>query len=217
MRYLSTFTLAFCTCLLFGQVTQYNDRPTWFAAVGSVDMIEDFEGFAADTDFKPGPVVLSIGTIQQLGVDTMFRNVVDVAPFLFTDNGGTNHASCFVDQDGPTTVRLTFDQPVSAWGVQLYGVQGGEFAVFDLLEGVTTLTPIMQDQFIGFTSTTPVSAVEFRSQTLIPGGTGEGFGADDMEIVLAGAQIPTLGQWGLMGFLALMGFAAIFIMRRNRA
>jgi len=206
--------------LLYGQVTQYNDRASWLAAAGTPDLVEDFEGFVADADFKLSPVTLTIGTIQQMGEDEGFRNLIDSPPLDFPDNGGTSHASCFVNfpesNDG-TTVMLTFDQPVSAWGAQLYGVQGAELAAFDVLDAISTLIPISQDQFIGFTSTTPVTAIEFRAQNLIAGGTGEGFGVDDMEIAFdTSSQVPTLGQWGSALFLLIIGAAALFFLRRNR-
>ncbi|MCB1043730.1 MAG: IPTL-CTERM sorting domain-containing protein [Acidobacteria bacterium] len=206
--------------VVYAQLTQYNDRPSWLTAVGSVDVLEDFEGFGVDTEFRTGPVALTIGTIQQTGEDLAFRNEVDTPPLVFTDNGGTSHASCFVNfPEGAspgTQVLITFDQPIRAFGVQLYGVAGAELTVFDVMEGIGTVTPVAQDTFLGFTSTTPVTSVLIRAQTLIAGGTGEGFGADDMEIAFAGAQIPTLGQWGLIAFLTIMAGAGFFVMRRNR-
>jgi hypothetical protein len=143
-------------------IVQYDDLASWEAAIGgSGNLAEDFQGFAVDTDFRAAPVDLSLGTIVQDGYDAAFRNFIDAPPFTYSDNGGTTHASCFVnafeaspsywpapgagDEDTPpdmtqpefvlpaTNVRVTFTTPVNAWGAQMYGVLGLELLAIDVL------------------------------------------------------------------------------------
>jgi len=143
-------------------IVQHDDLASWEAAVGgSGNLAEDFEGFTVDTDFRLSPVDLSLGTIVQDGYDAAFRNFVDTPPFTYTDNGGTSHASCFVnafeaatsywpapgagDEDTPpdaqqpefvlpaTNIRLTFNSAVTGWGTQLYGCLGLELLAIDVL------------------------------------------------------------------------------------
>jgi hypothetical protein len=143
-------------------IVQHDTLASWETAVGGPgNLSEDFESFVVDTDFRAAPVDLSLGTIVQDGFDAAFRNFIETPPFQFTDNGGTNHASCFVnafeaspsywppagtvDVDTPpdaqmpatflpaTNVRVTFTGPVTAWGAQMYGVLGGELLAVDVL------------------------------------------------------------------------------------
>ena len=167
--------------------TPFDDRPTWLTAIGGApDATEDFEGFVADTEFRTQTVALAVGTIEQIGTDENFRNLVEVPPLQFTDNNGTSHASCFTNAAEPpgnplgTTVELTFSSPVSAWGADFTGVLGGEFLAVALdADGsiIGTLTPTSQDQFLGFAAGPgeSVTKVILSSQNITPGGGGRGF------------------------------------------
>ena len=183
-----------------GAIVQYNDRASWLAAIGGTpDAEEDFQGFTVDTSFRAAPVAIGTGTIAQAGFDQAFRNLVDVPPFLYTDNNGTNHASCFVNypDTGPgseTNVELAFSQPVSAWGGDFVGVLGGEFLAIDV-DGteraiIATLLPAAMDTFVGFVADAgeQIDLVIFRSQNQTTGGGGEGFGADNFGVVWAISQ-----------------------------
>ncbi|MDX1746669.1 MAG: hypothetical protein R3324_12080, partial [Halobacteriales archaeon] len=181
-------------------IVEYTDRTAWTTAIGgSADYSEDFSGFASDTPFRPEgtTVSVSMGTLGQEGTDENFRNFVDVAPFLFTDNNGTSHASCFVNSpegSNPegTTVRLAFTEPMSAFGADFNGTLGGELLVIDVVDvdGTTVLgtlgPPPSQNSFLGFVADAGERAgsVVLRSQNLSPGGAGKGFGMDNLASVV---------------------------------
>ena len=213
-------------------IVQYDDGAAWLAAAGgTTDLDEDFEGFAADTLFRLAPVNISMGTLAQVGVDLEFRNLVETPPFEFTDNNGTNHASCFVNypEGGTgteTNVELVFNDPVMAWGAEFTGVLGGEFLAIDVNGAeqtiIGTLLPAANDTFLGFVADAgeEIDMVIFRSQNDNPGGAGEGFGADNFGAVLAAAQppppepaIPTLGTLGLMVLIGLLAGIGIILLR----
>jgi uncharacterized repeat protein (TIGR01451 family) len=185
------------SALAQGAIVQYDDRASWLAAVGGTpDVEEDFQGFTVDTSFRAAPVAISMGTIAQVGLDQAFRNLVDVAPFEYTDNNGTTHASCFVNypDSGPgseTNVEVTFSAPVSAWGADFNGILGGELLAIDV-DGTTeaviaTLLPTAGDTFLGFVATAgeQIDKVIYRSQNQNTGGAGEGFGSDNFAAIYA--------------------------------
>jgi hypothetical protein len=179
-------------------IVQYNDRASWLAAIGGAsDVDEDFSGFTVDTIFRSTPVPIAMGTIQQVGFDQVFRNLVDVPPFLYSDNNGTNHASCYVNwpDTGPgseTNVEVVFSAPVSAWGADMYGCLGLELLAVDV-SGTNdqtilgTLLPAAQNTFVGFVATAgeQIDMVIFRSQVQVSGTGGEGFGSDDYSVLWA--------------------------------
>lgn len=183
----SILALVFATAVP-AAIIQHDTRASWEAAVGGPgNLSEDFEGFVVDTEFRSGPVDLSLGTIVQDGYDAAFRNLVETPPFQFTDNGGTNHASCFVnafeaspaywppqgtvDVDTPpdaqmptaalpaTNVRITFNSPVTAWGADFYGVLGGELLAIDVLgPGDVVLGTLLPASNTGFMGFTASAA-----------------------------------------------------------
>lgn len=202
-------------------IDTYTDRTAWEATLpgGTPQIVENFEGFTQDTEFRSGPLSIAVGSIAQVGVDTGFRNEVDVAPFQFTDNNGTTHASCFVNfpegGNAGTNVEISFDQPVSSWGADFEGVLGGEFLVVAIdangSELGTISPPSNTGVFMGFTATAgeQVTKVILRSQTLNPGGAGEGFGMDNIGIARDFGEptaVPTMHPIGLMILVGLVGW-----------
>jgi hypothetical protein len=174
------------------QVTCFTNHATWQAIAGAPSAAESFSGFVVDTSFEPfvggSPVALSVGTLVVSSGGTGFRNRIEVAPFQFGDNNGTTHASCFTNQDEPTEITLTFPSPVSAAGFFLSQPIGGENVEVSIEANSQSLAVCLPAantnfEFVGFTSAVPVDAIRFRSVNLVPGGGGEGFGLDDIEIV----------------------------------
>lgn len=156
----------------------------WQAAAGSPSWTVDFSAFGADTSFQTVPVDAGPFSIEQQGIDN-FRNTVEVPPFQFSDNNGTNHASTYTDF-GNTTVLVSFDAPISGWGANFYNIGSGSEG---LGEGLTLdlgalglLNVPTGTGFFGFffTGGEQISSLTFQSRTNIPGSEGEGFGLDDV-------------------------------------
>ena len=185
---------------LHGAVTLFTDAASWNAAAApgaSAIYLEDFQGFAADTSFQTSPVAGSFFTLEQEGSGE-FRNTIDVPPLSFTDNNGTSHASLFTNY-GVTTVEMSFDSPVFAWGADFFDAGSNEMVDLDLVgPGGGTLATVQvpdEDTFFGFVITGPVQSVEeivFKSRTDIPGMGGEGFGMDNVR----GAAADAAGLFG---------------------
>lgn len=224
--------LAFLPAVADGAIVQYDDRAAWLAAIGGTpDIEEDFQGFTVDTSFRTAPLAISMGTIAQVGLDQLFRNEVDVAPFQFSDNNGTTHASCFVNfpDAGPgseTNVEITFSAPVSAWGADFNGILGGELLAVDVngteQTVLGTLLPTAGDTFLGFVATAgeEVDLVIYRSQNQNPGGGGEGFGSDNYAANFAAPDepaIPTMGSLGLVILVALLAGIGVAVLRWHRS
>jgi hypothetical protein len=174
---------------VFAQVTCYSDHAAWVAAAGPATASEDFESFVADQGFEAAPVALAVGSIGVSSGGVGFRNRIEVPPFVYGDNNGTSHASCFTNYDEPTNVRITLAQPASAIGFNVYDAIGGsgEGMVAHLLSGGVSIGSCQPAgpgaQFVGFVATTAFDAVEMRSINWNVGSGGEGFGLDDIEVV----------------------------------
>ncbi len=175
-------------------ITTFTSLAAWQAAVGPTDIAEDFSGFTVDTEFRSAPVAINGGTIQEdTPTSLAFRNFIDFPPFQFTDNNGTNHASCFTNQDEPTEIVIKFTAPVSAFGWETWTAAGLEMLDVDVVDtGGAVLATIQADNlnasFRGFQATAgeQIGSLVFRSRTLSPGGGGEGFGLDNLLGVTAG-------------------------------
>jgi hypothetical protein len=191
--------LLLCCVPHFAQatLTTFTSRSAWQTAVAaaglSVQYNEGFDNFAADTPFRTAPVnVNGRFTLSQTGVDQVFRNLIDVPPFDFTDNNGTNHASMFTNFGTSTTgtfVNMTFAAPIRAWG--------GDFSQDTLLELVnmnvnspaSSLISTLQVPdtagatfFFGFVGqpSDVVGSLTFLSRNDVPGNAGEGYGLDNV-------------------------------------
>ncbi len=240
MRRSRTSPLVVLTLILLPQmagaaIVQYDDRAAWEAAAGGPpDFTEDFEGFAADVDFRPEPttVAIAMGTIGQVGLDLSFRNKVDVPPFDHSDNNGTSHASCFTNFPEVvfpgTNVEIVFTENVSAWGAELTEAREGEFVSVDAVEaGTGTVLGSVEVSdngtvFLGFVADAgeEIGSVFIRSTNFNPGGFGEGFGMDDIVVVNAApdvplVEIPTMTQVGLVLFVVLLIGASLLVLRRR--
>lgn len=212
-------------------INTFTDRTAWEATLpgGAPQTVEDFEGFTQDTEFRSAPLSIAVGSIAQVGIDEGFRNQVDVAPLEFTDNNGTNHASCFVNfpegGGAGTNGEISFGQPVSSWGADFEGVLGGELLLVAIdangTEVGTISPPSNTGVFMGFTATAgeQVTKVILRSQTLNPGGAGEGFGMDNIGIVRDFGEptvVPTMHPIGLMILVGFVGWITRRRFRTNR-
>ena len=191
-------------------IVWFTDRSAWSAAAGAASFTEDFSSFAADQSFRSSAVALNGMTIQQEGSGD-FRNLVETPPTQFDDNNGTSHASMFTDF-GATTVRISFSELNGAFGGESWigtPAEGAQLAVFDgaIELGAMNLTDGAGD-FLGYVLTggSTASSLLFRSVSEISGGTGEGFGFDNLAGVNATA-VPEPGTLALAG-LALAGIAA---------
>ena len=191
-------------------ITIFTSRTDWNTAVsGSDTFSEDFESFTSDTEFQTTPVDVGELTLLQVGDNLAFRNLIEVSPFRFDDNNGTNHASVFTDF-GATKVDLTLNTPVFGWGADFFGANDGEGLNLDLvldIGGVLDTIPVtVNDGFFGFV-TNPVE--DIRKVTFISRTdnfqAGEGFGLDNVTGAISKERtIPESGSGlGLLAFGAL--------------
>ncbi len=181
----------------------YNDRNAFLTAAGTMTHTEDFSGFTVDTSFDPttggtGPVAIAVGTIEvPVPGGAAFRNFIDVPPFQYGDNNGTNNCSSFTNWDEPTEIHVIPSAAVGAYGCGISQGLGLEMVEMACLAGGSTqyvCTPGDNgiDSFTGVISATLLDQIVYRSQTYSPGGGGEGFGLDGLEMVVG----PAVGGCG---------------------
>jgi hypothetical protein len=192
--------------LVRADVITFNSRPAWDASVALTPFaggvfVEDFEDFAADTQFRTQTVDAGSFTLRLQGTGVL-RNLIEVPPIppLFTDNNGTKHASMYTDFE-TARVAMTFKTPIMAWGADFFEVAGTELVDLDLLTPagalISTVPVTVNTGFFGFVTdpAEPIGQIVFRSRTSIPGALGEGFGLDNV----TAASVPEPGGWVLAG------------------
>jgi hypothetical protein len=190
--------LVWCCAPQFARatLTTFTSRSDWQTAVTAAGLsIQYNEGFDS---FRMAPVnVNGHFTLSQAGTDQVFRNLIDVPPFDFTDNNGTKHASLYTNFGTATTgtfVNMTFSTPIGAWG--------GDFSQDTLLEllnmNVNSVASAIINTyqfpdtagatfFFGFVGqpADAVGSLTFLSRTNVAGSSGEGFGLDNVTTAAA--------------------------------
>ncbi|GEM_PF-1385538 len=192
-------------------ITVFTSRTDWNTAVsGSDTFSEDFESFTSDTEFRTTPVDVGEFTLLQVGNDRAFRNLIEVSPFEYDDNNGTNHASVFTNFRA-TKVDLTLNTPVFGWGADFFDANDGEGLNLDLvldIGGVLDTIPVtLNNGFFGLVtnSVEDIRKVTFISRTDDLGEGGEGFGLDNVTGAISKERtIPEpASELGLLAFGAL--------------
>ena len=93
----------------------YTERTLW-AADGADIYTQDFESFGADTSFASAPLDIGELRFEMDGTSPGWRNLVDVAPFLFSgtpSSFGRAAVDFFIDED--LTASIQFDNAVSGF------------------------------------------------------------------------------------------------------
>lgn len=200
MRTTNLFTLSLLALFVvapiqssFGDFTTFTDRSAWEAAAGTLDFLEDFEGFTADEDFSFGSTSSPNGfTVGHSGNEN-FRNLIDVPPLDFNDGNGTASISAFVEFGGKDTITITPDDFLTAFGFETSQAAESEgvLASFFDQNGNVLASVILGngiDDFVGVTASNGmlIGGVEFIALNDFPGGAGEGFRLDNF----GGAVVP---------------------------
>ena len=205
---IAVLTMAAITIPASAGVVGYTSRAVWTGDVGPASWTQECESFLADTPFRTSRVVAGHLTLQQVGSST-FRNQVDVLPVEFPADGATtNNASMFTDF-GATTVLMSFDATLRAWGGDFFSVDAeGVTLILNLLGGGTLSIDVPQGSlgtgaFFGWRTTAgeAVSSITFQSRTNNALG-GEGFPLDNIAAVTA--AVPEPGSGLLSGAVLLL-------------
>lgn len=122
-----------------------NNRVNWENSVGTPTLIEDFSGFAQDTEFRTQSVDINGMTVTgSTAFNTNVTNLIDVDPLQFGGTlsvNGTNHLFGEVQTQTIPEVelRIDFENVVTAWGADFATVFSDlQISVFD-----------SQDSFLG--------------------------------------------------------------------
>jgi len=211
MKILTTLAGAGVALVVAGSATAatvtYTDRTT-FNVAASPTLFEDFNGFVADTNFVPAPVVAGFMTVSgSAGATTAFgNNKVDVPPQdSQVDVDGT--ASLNVFTQAGVSVFLTFSQALTGWGADFHAFNDDAHRTLIFVDGVEVTTELVagnDTRFFGFVSDTAFTTLEFR------GVQNDVFGVDN--VAGAAVAVPEPTTWALM----ILGFGAAGASLRRR-
>jgi hypothetical protein len=189
----------------------FTSRADWSTAVsGNSIFIEDFSNFTVDTPFQTSPVDVGEFTLRSSSnFSSSTLNIIDVTPLNLPDVDGTNYALLYTDF-GATTVDLTYDIPVVAWGADFANAATSEMLNLDLvmdMGGVFATIPVtVNDGFFGFV-TDPIENIRqitFVSRINEPGIPGQIFGLDNVTAVPVPEPLTILGSGAALGIGVIM-------------
>ena len=181
-------------------VITHTSRADFDAATGAT-IVEDFNSFTTEVDFRTDPLDVGDFTISTTS-PSLVRNFIEIPPFQFTQLGvdGTNIINALVSSG--VSLSLTFDAPITAFGADFGQINDG-FIRTEILAGGETFVPPVggsnEARFFGFTSDTAFTTVEFV------GLENDGFGIDNVTFAPAvSGVVPEPTSIAIFGALALV-------------
>jgi len=202
----------------------YTDQTSWNTAIGSTSGTEDFNSFTTDSSFESTAVAANnmLITGSPGPYNAGVTNKIDAAAYEingFYNIDGTSYL--LADLVGSQTMRIDFQNNVSAWGASFAGISDGTtyrhttISVFDsndsLLGILDTSSLTNSDRsFYGFNFDSSELASYMIFQNIASNTTNDVFGIDNIGYVTSTA-VPEPGSIALM-LASLFGFTAF----RNR-
>lgn len=190
--------------------TTYSSRTAFVAASGPLSS-ENFNTVKSDVDFAYSSYHASGFTMTLDANDrTPHSAYIDAAPYLGSSIDGTSYAAAafysFGDYD--SSIVLTFDTPITAFGADFSSGSAGRFIVEVL---GNTLTPVVDNPgFFGFVSDTAFTTIRFRGQPQ----SGHYVTFDNLSFGSgAVAAVPEPSAWAMM----IGGFGLIGATQRRRS
>lgn len=163
----------------------YTDEASWLADMESVTL-ENFDGQTDGAAFHTTPVDVGAFTMSMTGTPSTVagRNQIDAPPPIFSHYSvdGTTIANVLTSDDD--SLFLTFDAPITGFGIQLASYNDDEIRSEIHVAGGSNTPEILgrfDIRFFGVVSGTPFTTVEFR------GIGNDGYGIDNAQF---GAAVP---------------------------
>jgi hypothetical protein len=166
-------------------ISTYTTRTAWIAALPvPANVLVDFNGYTVDTSFASAPLDVGPFTIA-VSTPGIAKQLIDVPPFLSPGDAnidGTAYAFIFVDDRENLNATMTFDEDILAFaGDFRYAGNSGNQLLLELTttSGVVSVAVPSPSslEFVGFTSTEPVSMIRLRNSI------NDGFGLDNIEVL----------------------------------
>lgn len=195
-------------------IVTYSDRAAWEAAVSGITTI-DFNAITTDFFIEPdapyngGPFNAGPFTVTETGTQAVGTRI-DALPFLSTVDidGSTYLFSSLQGGVDPFTreTRLTYDNPISAWGTDVRSRFGGEQVRYDFVGAGQVSDPVgTSATFFGMVSTVGFSEIRMTSSF------ASSFGFDN----ISSGQFSSVPEPSALGMFGL-AFALGGIRRRSR-
>ena len=201
-----------CVCLMFAcqplkaATITYADKATFMSASISASIVldtEDFNALADGAEFHTTPLDVGPFTLSMTGpaATSPGHNEIDAPVVMFPDFdvNGTTIASVLTE-DG-VSLFLTFDAPITAFGVDLANFNDSINQTHIVVAGVTSIPAVIGDnlRFFGIISDASFSTVEFR------GLENDGFGMDN--VMYGTVPVPPAVWLFGSGLIGLVGIA----------
>ena len=167
----------------FGAIIEFNSRPAWQLAAGTIVGSEDFNSFGADTPYGPGSSLSLSGGMTLGSLGSTGENTIDLPPYQTSESNvdGTASARAFNN----FTPFFTFSTPIGAFGADFSAFQDDilrtQVEVYDGASLIATLTPSILPsgvRFYGFAANAGEQFTEIRFVSV----NSDVFGIDNIEI-----------------------------------
>ena len=215
-------------CLFFALISStiaapvtFTNQGTFLSAIGgSADITEDFNSFASDTSFQDGTLDVGPFSLTSSGQFHNSFNKIDVSPFQFGGSVPPNsspYAGLYLDSRGDTftSVTLTFDSPIKAFGADFGEIDPNTLISFATASGNGSINTVLASGLQGFFGFL-LDAGEFITSFTFTTPVNDGFGMDNVLLSNFAAEPVNISEPNTIPLVLGALFGMLWLTRRKR-
>lgn len=199
----------------------FTNQASFLSAIGgSADVTVDFNSFTSDTSFQDGTLDVGPFSLSSSGQFHNSLNKIDVSPFQFggaVPPNSSPYAGLYLDSRGDTftSVTLTFDSPINAFGADFGEIDPNTLISFATASGNGSINTVLASGLQGFFGFL-LDAGEFITSFTFTTPVNDGFGMDNVLLSNANTGPISISEPSTIPIMLLALIGVFWVARRNK-